>query len=876
MTNFIKILSFILIISILSCVKNTNEEFQEIESLVKTGFNINKDKPAYFKYRLGETKGPIGIHFLLANLYTVNVSILKTVDGEPEIYSLAKEQFKEINTTDFEDYVYIIIKENYEYFYKDYITIYDPNKKIELKSGEPLFIPNFLSNNKYEMTFISDTSSELIYNTLNSEQNNRKITIISGNETIIDKGEESQYKTILDKGEYSIIVENFVENEEENLNQEFTLIVYEKKNSFDFSELTENEIKKTNYIYSNEAQTFYYYADISKNKNTNSINFKLFFKYYKFGNNTKFFTKIIYLDNEITENDLEGNIPTENNLPCLYDDDSDEYFRIYFHDEKNETQYKYLLVKVEITENEYYSGSKYIDVSIGNEVQNYDYTNIEYNNAQTVSPKVIDYIPTYFKLILNKDEKYLLTSQNEGLSLFIKGDLITEDNKPNEDYLNDSNEIVILSGITELTIKLFGSTTADINFYVEKIKPSQLIYADTKRNNDIFEIEMAEDECQNVGTKYVLGTFDYEEYAYGEVKMNYYATIDEGEFEVFYKNYTRMEEGTLFPKNQDSAIEINKIILFETNVDLFTIKCKKAGKMSIRPVSKNFEENVNLVQQNNISQISLYDSSEIIQLSTPLGQNTEKVYFSILSLDGKELTISPDTPGLFEEKKIKNNELFAEVADLSKYKMDQLAIKVVGSSGEKNIEVVEIIHNEFNTYKKLEKGENKNINLNNVYMLIDKEISKIEVNIENLQNKKISYGVIKSACNDSNYLSTANNYPNITSEEIKENTQKLEIENIYNGNDDSMKPYLFLVISVLGEEKNLDYNVNVQIKKNNGEEDDNTLLIVFICLVSVIVLGFIILALFMIVIKKQNKEKDLENNKTEKLYSQNLKSEVDP
>ena len=231
MTNFIKILSFILIISILSCVKNTNEEFQEIESLVKTGFNINKDKPAYFKYRLGETKGPIGIHFLLANLYTVNVSILKTVDGEPEIYSLAKEQFKEINTTDFEDYVYIIIKENYEYFYKDYITIYDPNKKIELKSGEPLFIPNFLSNNKYEMTFISDTSSELIYNTLNSEQNNRKITIISGNETIIDKGEESQYKTILDKGEYSIIVENFVENEEENLNQEFTLIVYEKKNS---------------------------------------------------------------------------------------------------------------------------------------------------------------------------------------------------------------------------------------------------------------------------------------------------------------------------------------------------------------------------------------------------------------------------------------------------------------------------------------------------------------------------------------------------------------------------------------------------------------------------------------------------------------------
>ena len=71
-----------------------------------------------------------------------------------------------------------------------------------------------------------------------------------------------------------------------------------------------------------------------------------------------------------------------------------------------------------------------------------------------------------------------------------------------------------------------------------------------------------------------------------------------------------------------------------------------------------------------MKQISLYDSSEIIQLSTSLGQNKGKVYFSILSLDGIELTISRDTFGLFEEKKIKNNELFAIVADLSKYKME--------------------------------------------------------------------------------------------------------------------------------------------------------------------------------------------------------------
>ena len=873
MTNLIKLLSLfiVILISLTSCAPVTNEEFIELESLVETEFNISKDKQAYFKYKLGDIKGPIGIHFLLANLYTVEVSVLKKIDGEAKTYYLAKEEYKEIDTTDFEDYVYIIIKEKYEYFYKDYIIIYDPNKTIKLKSGEPLLIPKFFSNNKYEMTFNSQENSVLIYNTLNTTQNNRKITIKCENETIIDKGEENQYKTNLNKGECSIVVENFVtaENEEENLNQEFSIIAYEKKD-LGFTELNENVIKKTKYIYSNKAQTFYYYADISKYKNSNSINFKLFPKYY-FDKNIQFFTKIIYLDEKISETVLESNIPTENNLPNLYDDDSDEYFRIFFHDTKTDKQYKYLLVKVEITENEYYSGYKYLDVSIGNEVVNYDYTKIEYNRAQTVSPKIIDYIPTYFKLILNKDDKYLFTSQNEGLSIFFKGDLITEDNKPNEDYLNDSNEIVILSGIAELTIKLFGSTTADINFYIEKIKPSQLIYVDTTRKNDIFEIKMTEDECKNDGKKYVLGTFDYEEYAYGQLKMKYYATVDEGEFEIYYKNFTSVEDGTLFPIKQNQVKEINKIILFETNVDLFTIKCKKAGNLSIRPVSKTFEENVNLVPENNIKQISLYDSSEIIQLSTPLGLNKGKVYFSILSLDGIELTISPNTLGLFEEKKIKNNELFAIDVDLSKYKMDQLAIKVVGSSGEKNIEVVEIIHNEFNTYQKLEEGDNQKIKLNNVFMLIDKDIKKINVTIENLQNKNISYGVIKSAINDSNYLATANNYPNITSEELKENNKKFEIENIYNGNNDSMKPFIYLVISVLGEEKNLEYNVNVQINKNNDEEkekgkekekekeDGNTMKTVLICLVCAIVLIIIIVAVFIFIKKNRNKSNDLEN-----------------
>ena len=219
--------------------------------------------------------------------------------------------------------------------------------------------------------------------------------------------------------------------------------------------------------------------------------------------------------------------------------------------------------------------------------------------------------------------------------------------------------------------------------------------------------------------------------------------------------------------------------------------------------------------------------------------------------------------------------------------MDQLAIRVNCSLLEKNIEVSEIIHNKYNTYKKMQKGNNTNINLNNAYIQINENISEINVTIENLQNKQISYGVIKSASNDDNYLFVANVYENTTTKEINDKKEKIIIENIYYNNKDNKKPYLYLLVSVLGKEDNLDYNINVEIpdddkddekKDDNNEDkkdegDDNTALIVFIALVSAIVLGFIVLALYMCVIKKRNI--NIEDEKVEKLYSQNLR-EIDP
>ena len=888
MKDLKKILIAFLIISFCHC---STIEFQEINTFVKTEFNVNQNEEAYFKYKL-ETDGPIALHFHLANLYTVQVFLYKSDDEEAEPvldYFLAKEQFKEIDTKDFDDYVYIVIKETYKYFYKDYITIYNPNEVIQLKPNEPLAIKNFLSNNLYKLRISSENNMTLVYNTFNTENNKRKITIFNEEEKIFE-GEDSEHKVELSGGEINIEIENFKETEIGDV--DFSIIIYEKKNLYDFNEIIKNKPIKTNYIYNSEKQTFYYYADITNVKESNTLNFKLYFKYYLFNNNTEFFTDIIYLDNEITQEDLENNIPTESKLPLSYDDDSDEYFRIYFHDDKNDNKYKYLLVKLEIIENQYYRNSRNIEVSLGNEVQNYDLENLEYNKAFTIEKKIADYIPVYFKLLLKTDETYLLTSQNQDLTIFIKGDLLDQDNEINKDYLNDENEIVILPGIKELTVKIFGSSTSNITFYVEKIKKDKLMFAENKRKNQIFDIQMNEEECNDDNIKYILGTYDYETYAYGEYPINYYATYDSGEFEIYFKNKISIEkEGSLFPSEQSQSKEFNKRINLNTNIDLFTIKCKRPGSLSIRPDMKSFDETTHIIDQNSIKEITLFDHSEIIQLTTLLGQKTGLVYFSILSLDGVKINIIPDTKNVFEEKSIENDELFSASVDLSKYKMDQLAIRVNCSLLEKNIEVSEIIHNKYNTYRKMQKGNNTNINLNNAYIQINENISEINVTIENLQNKQISYGVIKSASNDDNYLFVANVYENTTTKEINDKKEKIIIENIYYNNKDNKKPYLYLLVSVLGKEDNLDYNINVEIpdddkdddkddekkddnnedKKNEG--DDNTALIVFIALVSAIVLGFIVLALYMCVIKKRNI--NIEDEKVEKLYSQNLR-EIDP
>jgi hypothetical protein len=306
MNPLMKITTIFLVLSI-SYAEEIN--FIEINSYGQTEFNVNENQVAYFKYKLGKTKGPIGLYFHIANLYTVEVSVYKNIEEEPILtYFLAEKQFNEFDSSSFDDYAYIIIKETYKYYYKDYLTVYDPNEIVTLKPNEPFIINKFLSNNKFQMEFTSSENVTLVYNTFNTPQNQRKITILLDEQVIVEKAADSEYKSEFLPGTLYIIVENVVDGEvdAENLAQDFSLVVYENKKVFGFNALQPNEITKTKYIYNSEKQDFYYYVDISNYEESNTINFKLFFNYYLFKNNTEFYTNIIYLDKEITDADLEN------------------------------------------------------------------------------------------------------------------------------------------------------------------------------------------------------------------------------------------------------------------------------------------------------------------------------------------------------------------------------------------------------------------------------------------------------------------------------------------------------------------------------------------------------------------------------------------
>ena len=829
-------------------------------------FKVQPKKEVCFKYKLTKLKNKISLNFALAQSYTAEVVIYKSLYGmeikdgsyinSEEKYLIVKNSFKEIDVSNFYDYVYIIIRDTKNYFFYDNVILYDSEVPIILTENQPIEINNFMSNNKYTFTFISNKSLQFAFSSNIKSQ--KLLSVEYNNNLIIDKKVDNKDSIInLENKEKSgkllkIIVENIGEKYE---NQDFSVIVYEKEVD-EFINIKEDSTITINYIKNDFNQNFYFYADISKYIKSSSINFKLDYITKK-NNYINIISDIIYSDEILESENFKDLIPKENKLIYSYDIYSDEYLNYYFNDNNQSYKYKYIIIKLEIKDYSIYYNPQYFTISLSKELEIINLINMPTYKAHTITKTTNSYIPLYYKLLLNPESKYIFTAPYQDYILLRKGDLLLN-SKINQNYLDDQKDIIILSGLSELTvqIQIFGNELKNIDFYVERINSNDVIIMENERYNNEISINMNEEECNLNKKKYILGTYDKDLYEDGEKKTTKYWMSNDGTMNLYYKNSISLEDGSLFPSSLDrNKKNIETAFVLNNHIDLFTLTCSKPGTFYLKPIMKTFNEKTHIIGQNSISIITLNSKTEILQLTSPIKSPSKYLYLSILPLNGDNITISPDTPGIFDEFITKENKLFTHIIDINKYKSDELAIKIT-SNDLVNLEIIEVIHYNFSEYIEIDNNNKNEITKNNFVKFIDKDIKKLKINIDGLNNIPISFGIVKLSSDNIDYIPLAYNFGNDIIKKNSSINEVIEIDNKYYDKNDNFRKYQAFIFSI--QSSKIDFKYNVKIEEISDKKGISGWAIAIIVIVAIILL---ILLLCVIIKIKKKKGINIENFK---------------
>ena len=863
------LLSFTLsIISISSQNKCTeSNSFKEITSNSLNYVSISKDNVMCFKYKLKPQKQYILINFKIANTYTGEVAIYKSLSDISnqntfETYSIYDHQFNEINLETFNDYVFIIIKDKSRYYFNDYFLLYDSEETIEMHNGEIINIKKFMPNLEYNFHFHTNNKFELYFN---SKTNGNKNILING-ASVEDNGIHIKYD---DLKELSIKVKQLNENED----QEFSLVIYENNGMLnnDAELIKKNEIINKNYIYYNydkESLNFYFYADISDYKNSATVNLKFDYTVY----NNKYIS--VYSDIVNSESKLDNTSFSDNfkniennennaNLPRNYDINSDEYYKIYFKgsDKKNFT---YIIILVKVSNYNNYFSNKSFSISITEELNVINNSNnLNYYNAYHYNHSAIDYIPSYLKFNLEKNANYLFYCPYQENLLLVNGDLLSDQNGINQNYLNFTYQnFYIASNISELTFRLFGYKLNNASYIIEKYSENDVKIVENKIRN--LTISMNENDCTSGNKKYILNLYRNE--IYSTAKQLIYITTDlESEFNFYYKNTTILDNQSFFPSSDNYLNNIETLINLSNDMNFFTIKCKKPGNLYIWQLEDVFDEKTHLITQNSIHYISINNGkTEILQFTfDDINYLNELIYIVIYNKDN-EIAISSDDEAkvLNNTIIIKANELFTINIDKNKLQsfkeLNQFAIKVT-SNKNTNIEVTEVVHKKYTKYINIYENKTNNIKENNFVIFINKNISAINVNISGLKNNEsVFYGIVELSNNNTNYLLPAYKFKNNIANKLVENNEKLKIKNNY-GNFDDKKYYAF-IFSVYSSETNKNYNVDYsfeeeKISKKDNNSNNNLKIILLIAGVSLV---FIIVIIIIIIVICQKKNKNIQ------------------
>ena len=831
------------------------KEFIEINRFVPEKFYVDKENEFCLKYKLNSQKNIIGISFMKANLYTVEVIIYNStqkitkVDGEyineSEKYLIGENKFKEINIDNIEDYMYIIIRERKEYHYNDYIKIYDASKPIILEENTPMTITYFLSNKKYSFEFSSQSFLNLTYSSKIKRNNIITITRNGNTETYYDDFMRFFYESDITQTFLINITQNTNE-EDESKNQEFSIIYYENLDTFKTIET--NEIKTINYLSINyEQQFFYFYIDASTTKTYNTINFQI---NYKEKNNKYLFitTNEYNSENLPVVNDYEF---TNDKLLSSYDHESDEFLRYYF--EQN-NKIKYILIKVEIKNLEKYIKPEFFNIAYGEDV-----TSVQISQTIPLTINSLSYIPFYQKFNFENSDNYLFKAPYDDYCLLINGNLL-EDNQINTLYINEKTDLHESSNIKSFTARIF-SYKRTTEFIFEKYNKEDVTIINlATRIKEAMKFEQK--DCNK--EMHIILRYDINSFSYGENKFANYWTSDD-DMEIYYKDNSDFIDGSFFPSiDGKNKLEKETVYNSSSHLDIFTTKCQNPGYFYIRPYKKEFKGSIiHDTTEDYLKEYEIFLGTEIVQIESRIKNAPPHIYFAILNLGDNEINISPDTPGLFKETKIdKNNRVFKLEIDTKKYKMDQMAINLTSDSNNL-IEVLEATDCESCLYQNIANDKNQTdlvINNNNFVIILNDDIISVSIKFKNLNDKEAYYGIVDLPVDDYHYIPSPYHFKSVEKQDIKPisiNMTEKEKDN------DNKRPYKAFIFS-RNKTENVNYKIDIEIKTS---KKSNVKLFEIILVISMSVSAMLSIV-FVVVI--------LLNKRSKKTIIDEIDENVDP
>ena len=854
MSKFSILIKFILILSLINsylaelCSNIDENKYNIIEFNTPFQFDTKPGNEVCLKYNLKPNKNIIGLSFLKSNSYTVEVLIYdsynKIIDDEGnykskvDSYIIGLQDFKEINVNNFENSVYLIIRESQSYYYSDYIKLYDSEVPFQLKENIPMNIKYFLSNKEYNFIFNSEQKVTISYS---SKIKGLKTISISKDGNLADNKKDNKdilitYESSNLNAEYKINIK--INSEQENkYDQEFSIIYYE--NLGNFKEINKFNREKINYLSNdNQIQIFYFYININQYFNGSyTINFKLDY-------NAKINKYIEIISNQVpTLPDLNNYEFKKNELQSAYDRDSDEYFTYYFKPE-NPT---YILIKVQINEINNYRIPNYFYISYSGPV-------IDYKILSGINeiPKP-EYVPYYINLRSENSENYLFYAPYEDYCTLLKGDII-ENNVINRNFIDEPSDLHEINNNNRNITAILSSSTKLVKFIFQKYEPNDVLILNLNdRIKTPFNKTFTNEEC-NGNKKYIILKYNILFYSIGQNKFENYWTTD-GDMDVYYNN--SLNSNDFFP-NEVNKMEKEILYISSTHLDLFTIKCNKPGTFYIRPLKKIFKETTHDVSQNSINQFEIFLGTEIIQLFSPIKDASPHIYLSILTLSENEIKISPDTPGLFKETTIDSkSKYFSLEIDTKKYKMDQMAIKLTSNSNN-NVEVIEATDCPYCIYQEIsnEKSEkNLEINKNNFVIFMGEKVTSFSIIINNLEDEEVAYGIVDLPSNNIKYIPLAYSFKTIKREKLDEIFNvTIEVES----KKDQFKPYKAFVFSLISD-KLINYNVDLKFRYKSNEKLFGIILIISLSVAFII--SFAITLYF--VLKRKRKRlviEDLDDN----------------